>query len=288
LRYAKRGRGRFASHRDFARAFERALRRAGTPMAYSSGFNPHPRISWANPAPTGAESESEYVAIGLATVVDPAELAVALDAALPPGFALLAAGPAGANLMAELTHSVWEIAFPVWEIAPPARAGELSVSGAADWESLPALSGRGEPRDRAADPETVAETDRLAPNTTRTDPTNPNTAWADRLARDVAWFLAQPAVAVSRQTKDGRRQFDARGPVVSLTLAEPSPDSPQARPGLRLVTRHTVPLVRPDDVVQALAGADPGLGGDCLMRRTAQGRLLQGRVVDPLPEPPPA
>ena len=45
IRYAKRGRLRFTSHRDVARAFERALRRAGMPMAYSSGFTPHPKIS---------------------------------------------------------------------------------------------------------------------------------------------------------------------------------------------------------------------------------------------------
>ena len=42
IRYAKRGRLRFTSHRDFARAFERALRRAEVPMAYSAGFSPHP------------------------------------------------------------------------------------------------------------------------------------------------------------------------------------------------------------------------------------------------------
>ena len=63
LRYAKRGRLRFASHRDFQRAFERALRRAGVPMAYSAGFTPHPKISYANAAPTGAASEAEYLEI---------------------------------------------------------------------------------------------------------------------------------------------------------------------------------------------------------------------------------
>ena len=45
--YAKRGRLRFTSHRDIQRAFERALRRAEVPMAYSAGFSPHPKISWA-------------------------------------------------------------------------------------------------------------------------------------------------------------------------------------------------------------------------------------------------
>src|SRR3954469_198128 len=48
IRYAKRGRLRFTSHRDFARALERAIRRAGLPIAFSSGFSPHPKISYAN------------------------------------------------------------------------------------------------------------------------------------------------------------------------------------------------------------------------------------------------
>ena len=85
IKYAKRGRARFTSHRDFGRAFERALRRAAVPMAYSSGFSPHPRISYANAAPTGAASEAEYLEIGLAAACDPAAVHAALDAALPPG-----------------------------------------------------------------------------------------------------------------------------------------------------------------------------------------------------------
>ena len=67
VRYAKRGRLRFTSHRDFSRAFERALVRSSVPMAYSSGFNPHPRISYAGAAPTGSESEAEYLEIGRAS-----------------------------------------------------------------------------------------------------------------------------------------------------------------------------------------------------------------------------
>ena len=108
LRYAKRGRGRFASHRDFSRAFERALRRAEVPMAYSSGFSPHPRISYANAAPTLAASESEYLEIALARRCDPADLRARLDAAMPDGFAIVAAASAdGGPLADSLTHSLW-------------------------------------------------------------------------------------------------------------------------------------------------------------------------------------
>src|SRR3954462_14290450 len=103
-RYAKRGRARFTSHRDFGRAFERALRRAGVPMAYSSGFSPHPRIAYANASPTGAASEAEYLEIGLSEVCDPERVRAALDAALPPGLDIVAVVPAqGGALADELT-----------------------------------------------------------------------------------------------------------------------------------------------------------------------------------------
>lgn len=89
MHYAKRGRLRFTSHRDFQRALERALRRAAVPMAYSAGFNPHPRVSYVGAAPTGVASEAEYVEIALAERRDPDELRRALDASLPPGLDVL-------------------------------------------------------------------------------------------------------------------------------------------------------------------------------------------------------
>src|SRR5918912_3209479 len=89
VRYAKRGRLRFTSHRDFARAFERALRRAGVPMAYSAGFSPHPKVSYAGAAPTGVASEAEYLEIGVAEVCDPEKVREALDTCLPPGLDVL-------------------------------------------------------------------------------------------------------------------------------------------------------------------------------------------------------
>lgn len=110
VQYAKRGPARFTSTRDFGRAFERALRRAEVPMAYSSGFTPHPRISYANASPTGAATEAEYLEIGLAEVCDPAKVRDALDAALPPGLVVVAVVPAsGGSLSDLLTASTWLI-----------------------------------------------------------------------------------------------------------------------------------------------------------------------------------
>ena len=110
IRYAKRGRLRFTSHRDFSRAFERAIFRARLPMAYSSGFNPHPRISYAGASPTGAASEAEYVEIGLAEVVDPAAIQTLLEEALPDGLDVLeVVESAGGSLADLLTGSHWLI-----------------------------------------------------------------------------------------------------------------------------------------------------------------------------------
>lgn len=114
LRYAKRGRLRFTSHRDFARAFERALRRAGVPMAYSAGFTPHPRISYVGAAPTGVASEAEYVEIGLARSVDVDELRAAVDAALPDGLDIVeAVEAAGGSLAERMEATAWRVELDV-------------------------------------------------------------------------------------------------------------------------------------------------------------------------------
>ena len=89
IRYTKRGRLRFTSSRDFQRALERALRRADVPMAFSAGFHPHPKISYANAAATGTASEAEYFEISVTQRVDVESVREALDEALPEGIDIL-------------------------------------------------------------------------------------------------------------------------------------------------------------------------------------------------------
>jgi radical SAM-linked protein len=115
VRYAKRGRLRFTSHRDFARAFERALRRAAVPVAFSAGFSPHPRVSYVGAAPTGVASEAEYLELGLAAPVDVDRLRAALDGALPPGLDVLEcveAQPGGGALADRVDASAWRVELP--------------------------------------------------------------------------------------------------------------------------------------------------------------------------------
>ncbi|WP_372735509.1 TIGR03936 family radical SAM-associated protein [Nocardioides sp.] len=113
VRYAKRGRLRFTSHRDFSRAFERAVFRARVPMAYSSGFNPHPRISYAGASPTGSASEAEYLELALAEVVDPATIHASLSEALPDGLDIVTVVvSAGGSLADLLEASRWRLDVP--------------------------------------------------------------------------------------------------------------------------------------------------------------------------------
>lgn len=112
MRYAKRGRLRFSSTRDFQRALERAVRRAGVPMAFSAGFHPHPRISYANAAPTGAASEAEYFQLQLSQQCDLEALRAALDESLPQDMAVLRVVEAAPGALADLLQaSVWQLDF---------------------------------------------------------------------------------------------------------------------------------------------------------------------------------
>jgi radical SAM-linked protein len=125
IRYAKRGRLRFASHRDLARALERALRRARVPMAFSAGFTPHPKISYVGAAPTGAASEAEYLEIGLAERRDPEQVRAALDASLPDDIAVLECVEAveGSGSLADRMEATsWRIELPGVEPAELERA----------------------------------------------------------------------------------------------------------------------------------------------------------------------
>jgi radical SAM-linked protein len=76
---------KFISHLDLMRLWQRALNRAGMPLAYSEGFNPHPRMSLAAPLPLGVTSEAELMDVVLAKFVSPHSFTAAVSRQLPPG-----------------------------------------------------------------------------------------------------------------------------------------------------------------------------------------------------------
>lgn len=92
VRFEKRDALRFISHHDLMRVFELALRRSGLKVAFTQGFNPHPRLSFALALPLGIESFDELVDIDLEhgqDPLDPAQLVQVLSGQMPSGLVLL-------------------------------------------------------------------------------------------------------------------------------------------------------------------------------------------------------
>lgn len=114
VRYDKRGKVRFLSHRDLARVWERSLRRAGIRVAYSEGFSPRPRLSFGLALSTGYESLGEYLDVDLhpdaAVVIE--DLPAAVTPHLPRGITAQAAmplAPGTDSLQAAVTSSTWQL-----------------------------------------------------------------------------------------------------------------------------------------------------------------------------------
>ncbi|NLY92171.1 MAG: DUF2344 domain-containing protein [Firmicutes bacterium] len=106
IRYSKTGPARFTSHLDVIRALIRTIRRAGLPVAFSSGFNPKPQLAFGPPLPLGVESEAEYFDLELTVALSAEEVAQALKQNLPPGLDVLTVhqlAPKAPSLMAQVT-----------------------------------------------------------------------------------------------------------------------------------------------------------------------------------------
>ena len=86
--YQKRGFARFLSQLEVMRAFHRAVRRARLPVAFSEGFHPLPRVSFAKALPVGVESLYEIGALELTQRLAPEEVKERLNKTLPPELSL--------------------------------------------------------------------------------------------------------------------------------------------------------------------------------------------------------
>lgn len=93
VRFSRGEEVRFISHLDIMRLWQRALHRAEMPLAYSEGFNPHPRMSLAAPLPLGVTSEAELMDVFFAGWVSPHFFTTAISQQLPAGIAMLQVHP---------------------------------------------------------------------------------------------------------------------------------------------------------------------------------------------------
>jgi radical SAM-linked protein len=124
IRWTKEGRVRFVSARDLQSVWERALRRADLPIAYSEGFSPHAKVSFPDALSVGFRSTGEYAELTFAAPITPARDLAALSAALPEGMDVTTylEVPDGAPKLARMLRAtLWE------QIWPPVDADELTA-----------------------------------------------------------------------------------------------------------------------------------------------------------------
>ena len=86
---------KFLSHLDLMRLWERALRRAGLPLAYSEGFTPHPQIALAAPLSVGVTSQAELMDVVLSRWLPPQTFMAQIGEQLPDGIELMEVWPVG-------------------------------------------------------------------------------------------------------------------------------------------------------------------------------------------------
>lgn len=111
IKYSKGPELRFVSHLDLMRLFQRAVRRAGLPIGYSHGFNPHQLMSFGNPLSLGMTSIGEYCDFEFETPVEPREIAERLGTVMNDGVEIISAArlsQQAKSAMAELCACEYE------------------------------------------------------------------------------------------------------------------------------------------------------------------------------------
>jgi len=115
ITFTKLGKCRFLGHLDLQTLFQRAIKRAGLPVAYSEGFNPHQLLSFAQPLSLGYSGLAELLEAEMLTKIDVAEAASKLSEQMPKGMEVvrvtgieLPSKPAAALI----EKAVYKISFP--------------------------------------------------------------------------------------------------------------------------------------------------------------------------------
>ncbi len=186
VRFRKGERVRYISHLDVLRTWERSLRRAELPLAYSQGFTPHPKLAFASPLPVGFVSEAEVMEVTLDEQVDATEFAERLSLQTTEDLAVLSVeevAPNGPPPQAAMLWCDYQFSLPIG-VDEARRAAEAFVA----LDSLPFKEDRGE---------RVREYDlRKACAWLRTAPVDGGTVFDVRLQTDQA-LTARPEAIVA-------------------------------------------------------------------------------------------
>ena len=137
IRFTKEGYIRYTSHLDLLRLFKRAFKRAGIALSFSQGFNPHPKMGFAQPLSLGYTSRCELLEFETAAEADPAAMEKALRTMMPEGIEILSCRPLTADvksLAAATCEATYKVVFPV--ASDSARDRKLAADYLAQTEIL--------------------------------------------------------------------------------------------------------------------------------------------------------
>lgn len=115
LKFSKIGYIKYISHLDLLRLFKRSFKRIGVKLSYSQGFNPHPKMSFAQPLSLGYESTGEILEFETVDTIEAAHLAELMGKAMPEGLKILdckAIKPEGKALAAITEFAEYSIKLP--------------------------------------------------------------------------------------------------------------------------------------------------------------------------------
>ena len=214
IAFTKEGKVRFISHRDVARAFERAFRIEGLPLAFTQGFSPRPKVSFGLALSVGHESDGEYLDLELAEAIDLDELADRLSAALPEGIEVYGVVPLAdrAPALQEAVSAV-EWAIEITPVTPDAAAvPEIVAARAAAILAAPELRVTRVRKGRASEDDirpAIRHLSVVGPSTTGTHLT------AELATRPTSLRPAELVAALGSEFREGRvrrtRQWIERG-----------------------------------------------------------------------------
>lgn len=140
LYISKKGRIKFVSHLDMFRLMQRTVRRAGIPLWYTEGFNPHPYISFLLALSLGVESEGEPVDIRIVGDMSPDEIRERLNKCMPEGLKVEKA-ITPFNKSAEIAYGAYDVLFSKEDITQQELYDAL-VSGSLSCEKSGKSGGR--------------------------------------------------------------------------------------------------------------------------------------------------
>lgn len=251
IRYTKLGRTRYLSARDLTSVWERSLRRAQLPIAYSQGFTPHAKVSFPDAMPVGLASTGEYAELSFAAPIDPGPGLGSLSAALPEGMTITTylEVPDGAPKLARMLRcTLWELAWPA---SDSATAEDLARRGRAAVDALLATDHHEITKHRPSGDKVV---DVRPPIIRAAVTAAPAPAWIHAGMPTTDSAASDPGVATVLRVLLRNGGATVRPPDLVTALAQVTPDDLDPLPETRHACRVAQGAVTDEGCKEALTG----------------------------------